>query len=58
MHTQSIVCATVDSHCLEYLVYILWPRPTTYMQMVFTSGGNTKDTGCYNNAFTTFLQCS
>ena len=22
LHTQSIVCATVDSHCLEYLGYI------------------------------------
>ena len=23
LHTQSIVCATVDSQCLEYLGYIL-----------------------------------
>ena len=32
LHTQSIVCATVDSQCLEYLGYITlaiaWSRHT------------------------------
>ena len=26
LHTQSIVCATVNSHCLEYLGYITLPQ--------------------------------
>ena len=29
MHTQSIVCATVDRQCLEYLGYITLPRVGT-----------------------------
>ena len=30
MRTQSIVCATVDSQCLEYLGYITLPSLSTF----------------------------
>ena len=31
LHTQSIVCATVDSQCLEYLGYITLTGSTIYV---------------------------
>ena len=40
LHTQSIVCATVDSQCLEYLGYITLGRPkstfTIYQDVMLT----------------------
>ena len=38
LHTQSIVCATVDSHCLEYLGYIT-------LALASKNGSNQKSEG-------------
>ena len=33
LHTQSIVCVTVDSQCLDYMGYITLFRPQSYRKM-------------------------
>ena len=49
LHTQSIVCATVDSQCLEYLGYITLQKGFTLAGMKMTLASEDQIKQHYND---------